>query len=84
APNLFEILEEKFPKFLDENINTLKGEFYIPIVTGDFVKEGRGDVKVIGTTGKWFGVTYKEDAPTVKQNVHDLVEKGIYPHQLWS
>ena len=83
-PNLFEILEEKFPKFLDENITKPKAEFYIPLVTGEFAKEGRGDVKVIGTSGKWFGVTYVEDAPIVKDSIMQLVVYKEYPESLWA
>jgi UTP-glucose-1-phosphate uridylyltransferase len=83
SPNLFDILEEKFPRFLDAQMHEPKSEFYIPLVAGDFVKEGRGQVKVIGTNGQWFGVTYKEDAPVVAESVQNLVDLGMYPNQLW-
>jgi hypothetical protein len=41
-------------------------------------------LKVIPTQSPWFGVTYQEDKPVVKQSLLNLVEKGIYPAQLWT
>jgi hypothetical protein len=52
-------------------------------VTDDFIKQGKGRVEVIPTSSKWFGVTYKEDAPIVEAAVRKLVEKGEYPGNLW-
>jgi hypothetical protein len=42
-----------------------------------------GNVKVIPTNAKWFGVTYKEDAPGVKANIDALVASNVYPAKLW-
>jgi hypothetical protein len=81
---LFDILEKKFPIFLDANIEKPKSEFFIPLITGEFVKEGMGNVKVIPTSGKWFGVTYIEDAPIVKESVSKLVADKEYPENLWA
>jgi hypothetical protein len=39
---------------------------------------------VIPTNAKWFGVTYKEDAPGVKLSIDALVADKIYPKNLWS
>jgi hypothetical protein len=54
------------------------------LITGEFVKEGMGNVKVIPTSGKWFGVTYIEDAPIVKESVSKLVADKEYPENLWA
>jgi dTDP-glucose pyrophosphorylase len=83
APNFIDLCEEQFQKFLDENAQTLKGEFLIPRMTDHFIKSGKGKVEVILTGAKWFGVTYKEDAPVVEKTVKHLVEKGEYPENLW-
>jgi hypothetical protein len=40
-------------------------------------------LKVVPTAAKWFGVTYKEDAPDVKNNINALISKGEYPERLW-
>lgn len=83
APNFIELCEQEFDKFLDAQGQALKSEFYIPFVTGQFAKLGLGVVKVIPTDAKWFGVTYKEDAPMVKANIDHLVVSGVYPNKLW-
>ena len=84
APSFINLCEEEFQKFLDENAQSLKGEFLIPTMTDYFIKSGKGKVEVIPTGAKWFGVTYKEDAPVVEAAVKHLVEKGEYPKNLWA
>jgi len=41
-------------------------------------------IKVIPTSAKWFGVTYKEDAPMVRESLRKLVGAGEYPENLWA
>ncbi|HYJ63583.1 MAG TPA: sugar phosphate nucleotidyltransferase [Parafilimonas sp.] len=78
-----DLCEEQFQKFLDKNAQDLKAEFLIPDMTDYFIKSGKGVVEVIPTSSKWFGVTYKEDAPVVTREVQHLVEKKEYPENLW-
>jgi hypothetical protein len=47
------------------------------------IQESKGRVKVLGGGNIWFGVTYKEDKEAVSQKIRELVEKGLYPKQLW-
>jgi hypothetical protein len=82
-PSIFPYSEKLFGKFLDENMTKPKSEFFIPIVADKFINEDKGIIKVIPTSAQWFGVTYKEDAPEVKQKLDDLVDKGEYPINLW-
>lgn len=83
APGFIDLCEEQFQKFLDESSQGLKTEFLIPNMTDYFIKSGKGIVEVITTSAKWFGVTYKEDAPVVLASVKHLVEKGEYADNLW-
>ncbi|HEY2727218.1 MAG TPA: nucleotidyltransferase, partial [Parafilimonas sp.] len=83
APGFIDLCEEQFQHFLDEQGQSLKGEFLIPTITDHFIKSGKGKVEVIPTSAKWFGVTYKEDAPVVEAAVKHLVEKKEYPANLW-
>jgi choline kinase len=83
APNFIELCEKEFDLFLAHQGMELKSEFYIPFVTGQFSSLGLGNVKVIPTNAKWFGVTYKEDAPAVKSSIEALVNANIYPEKLW-
>lgn len=83
APGFINLAEDLFEKFLDEQGQELKSEFYIPTVTKHFVQSGKGVVKVIPTSSQWFGVTYKEDAPGVQESINKLVAAGEYPGSLW-
>ncbi len=78
----FSYTHKMFGKFLLENGQQEKSEFYIPVVADQFIKEGN-DVVVIPTSSNWFGVTYKEDAPVVKQKLDELIKAGEYPSSLW-
>ena len=60
-----------------------KSEFFIPLVADEFIKEGKGNIRVIRTRSSWFGVTYKEDAPAVQASIDTLVQTGVYPSNLW-
>lgn len=84
APNVFDLTEKLFHRFVQQNAADPKAEFFIPIVADAFVKEEGGEVKIVGTDGQWFGVTYKEDAPVVKASVEKLIADGIYPAGLWT
>ena len=84
APGFIDLCEGEFHKFLDAHGNEPKSEFFIPTATKHFIQSGKGAVKVIPTSAKWFGVTYKEDAPFVQQCISDLVKAGAYPDNLWA
>ncbi|HEY6063102.1 MAG TPA: hypothetical protein VIV35_05810 [Chitinophagaceae bacterium] len=81
--SVFNLGEKMFHAFLQQNIENLKSEFFIPIIGDQFIKKGLGKIKVIPTFSQWFGVTYKEDAPGVEKSLHDLIKKGEYPDKLW-
>ncbi len=79
---IFPYTQQLFKEFLAENGTKPKSEFFIPIVADQFIKDG-GEVKIIPTTSQWFGVTYKEDAPSVEKSLNKLVSDGEYPDYLW-
>lgn len=81
-PSIYKLYEAQFREFIRENLTVPKSEFLIPAVVDHFIKEG-GVVKVIKTDAPWFGVTYKEDAPAVQQQLNDLIAKGAYSDNLW-
>ena len=81
-PSFFAYTKELFDQFLTEVGAELKSEFFIPIVADQFIKKG-GTIEVIPTTSLWFGVTYKEDAPFVKESLDMLIANGEYPSNLW-
>lgn len=82
-PDVFDFIEEEFHLFLQQFGAEPKAEFFIPLVGDAFVNKGKGAIKVIPTGAKWFGVTYKEDAPLVKESIGTLVKDGIYMENIW-
>ncbi|MBR2080065.1 MAG: nucleotidyltransferase [Oscillospiraceae bacterium] len=74
-----------FPAFLDAELpnNPLKCEFALPTVANRQVQEKSASVRVLQTGDRWFGVTYPEDLPGVKEAIRALKEQGAYPEKLW-
>jgi len=82
-PSIFDYLEKMFNEFLDENISDLKSEFLIPSVVNDLIEKNFEKVQVLKTKSTWFGVTYIEDKPFVKNQIKELIQTGIYPEKLF-
>ena len=77
-------LRNRFAACLDRNKdNMLKCEYFLPFVVDELLKEGKVRVKVMDTSEKWYGVTYKEDKQTVVSALRQKVEDGLYPEKLW-
>lgn len=82
-PSVFGFIKTIFGKFLEENGQNPKAEFFIPIIGDEFIHRGLGAIRVIPTSAQWFGVTYKEDAPEVQKSLDSLIKAGQYPDNLW-
>ncbi|HKM28677.1 MAG TPA: sugar phosphate nucleotidyltransferase [Anaerovoracaceae bacterium] len=78
-------MESRFPAFLDKALaeNPLKGEYFLPGVVDQLIKEGEATVKVLRSADQWYGVTYKEDKEGVVDALQDMKDKGLYPDKLW-
>ncbi|WP_145857010.1 nucleotidyltransferase family protein [Pedobacter suwonensis] len=83
TPAVFKITEEMFKAFAAANKDKPKAEFFIPLIGETLVKNNTATFKVIPTSNKWFGVTYKEDKPYVQDSINQLVNNGTYPEKLW-
>ena len=75
--DIFDILEEEYAKFL-KTADLMKDEFYIPLVIGDAVKNGKATVKAYINKDVWHGITYREDLPEVKEAIAGYVKAGLY------
>ncbi len=75
----------RFPAFLDKTlaVNPEKGEYFLPTVVSQLIDEGRARVKVLRSEDKWYGVTYREDKPTVVAAITEKTAAGLYPDRLW-
>jgi len=83
TPTVFPAIEKFFVDFVLQNLNNPTTEFFIPLIADHLIKNNIATFKVIPTTAKWFGVTYKEDKEIVQKNINDLINDGIYPVRLW-
>ncbi|WP_152285562.1 nucleotidyltransferase family protein [Flavicella marina] len=83
TPKCFEFGTELFEKFLEEEKHNLKSEFFIPSVVNEILKSGIANVEVLKSNAKWFGVTYQEDKPIVKEAINKLKQESVYPKNLW-
>lgn len=84
TPAVFEITEGLFKEFAMANKDKPKAEFFIPLIGENLVRNNTATFKVVPTSNKWFGVTYKEDKPYVQDSIDQLVKNGTYPEKLWS
>lgn len=85
TPSIFKYIEDNFPEFLERNkYNILECEYLIPDVLEKATLEGASTTKVIPTTAKWEGITYKEDKEKVVKSLKLLIDNGEYPNKLWN
>ncbi|MCG8476342.1 MAG: nucleotidyltransferase, partial [Cytophagales bacterium] len=83
TPAIQPFVKKMFRKFLDEHIREPKSEFYLPSIVSELIHKHSTQVKVLETPEKWVGVTYREDKAIAKQVLASLIDKNIYPSNLW-
>ena len=73
------------PAFLDKALeeNPVKAEYFLPSVVSQLIDSGRARVKVLRSGDRWYGVTYREDKPTVVNAIAEKTKAGLYPDRLW-
>lgn len=75
---IFKELEKDFYSFLKNISDPEKDEFFLPFVVNNLINEENKKVSVIPTPEKWYGITYKDDAESVKSAIKNMIDKGIY------
>ena len=81
---LFDHLVRKFEIFFENNKDNLNTcEYLIPDVVSELIQEGEVKVKVIPTTARWQGITYKEDKQKLMDEIDSLIKNKEYPENLW-
>lgn len=70
-----------FAAFLRENlpVNPLKCEYYLPSVVTAALQHGKAEVRVLTSTDKWHGITYREDKPELVAALQQMSAQGLYP-----
>ncbi len=80
---VYEVMEKGFIEFWNEHGQEAnKKEYLTPTVFQVLMDKGV-KIPVPETDSPWFGVTYQEDKPLVQQKLKKLIDKGIYPDNLW-
>lgn len=83
TPEIFQVLETGFADFLANLTDPMKGEYLIPTIVDQLIQEKKANVTVLESRDKWFGVTYKEDKPSVVRSFQELIAAGIYKEKLF-
>jgi UTP-glucose-1-phosphate uridylyltransferase len=83
TPSFFGFLKQGFSRFIKENQENPKAEFYIPTMVNELIKKQIATVTVLYGKVQWFGMTYKEDRKMVVKKVKELILQGEYPENLW-
>lgn len=81
-PDVFPVIGEAFREFLAEKGSDPKAECFLPFAVNSAIMRGTAQVRLLKTTGRWFGVTYKEERPQVEASIRGLVGRGEYPEKL--
>lgn len=86
TPAFMQVLEQGFQEFFEKEVpaNPLKAEYLIPTFIGELLAQGRISVKVLKTNDAWYGMTYKEDVPAVKESFARMLAEGVYQADLFS
>lgn len=72
-----------FASFLNNMPDPLKSEYYLPSVIEQLLAQDKSEIKVLSCEDMWYGVTYKQDRPSVVQAISEMTQKGQYPENLW-
>ena len=83
SKDIIQKLENQFPIFLKENISNIKAEYLIPEEVSRLVGKGEASLQLISTPSVWYGVTYREDKPSVVKALKELTDKGLYNKGLY-
>jgi len=78
TPALFPVLEEEFSKWLEQNRDVPKSEYYIPTLVDTLIAERGVQCPVLQADSPWFGVTYPDDKPEVVKQIGNLIKAGDY------
>ena len=83
-PDFLQYIDEGFSGFLDKlNDNPQKKEYLLPNIVAELLEKRAASVKVLGTSDRWIGITYKEDIEPAQKGFSLMKEKDLYPVNLW-
>lgn len=86
TPAFLKTLEVGFVDFFKNEVpaDPMKVEYLIPTFIGELLTENKMSVKVLRSNDTWYGMTYKEDVVTVKENFEEMLKTEVYKEDLFS
>lgn len=83
-PDFLQYINEGFSRFLDTlGENSEKKEYLLPNIVAELLDKNLASVKVLNTSDKWIGITYKEDIEPAQEKFRFMMKSDIYPTPLW-
>ena len=83
-PDFLKYIDEGFTRFLDTlGENPEKKEYLLPNIVAELLEKNLASVKVLNTSDRWIGITYKEDIEPAQEGFRQMIESGLYPENLW-
>ena len=83
-PDFLRYIDEGFARFLDTlGENSEKKEYLLPNIVAELLEKNLAAVKVLNTSDRWIGITYKGDIEPAQEKFRFMMKSGIYPMQLW-
>ena len=83
TPKVFPAIEEQMVEYFNKDVDLETCEFLMPDVLDKMIERHQANIKVLDTTSKWFGVTYREDVDNFKEMLKKKISDGEYPEDLW-
>ena len=77
-PDFTDRLDRDLRAFLPAMKDPIKDELYLPGVVDGAIRDGSLSVKVLDTSEKWYGVTYREDAASLREAIKRMIAEGKY------
>lgn len=79
-----EYIDKGFSRFLDNlGDNLEKKEYLLPNIVAELLEKNLASVKVLNTSDRWIGITYKEDIEPAQEKFRQMIDSGVYPKNLW-
>ena len=76
-PDFLKYIDEGFTRFLDTlGENPEKKEYLLPNIVAELLEKNLASVKVLNTSDRWIGITYKEDIEPAQEKFHLMIEDG--------
>ncbi|MBN1803687.1 MAG: hypothetical protein JW837_00410 [Sedimentisphaerales bacterium] len=82
-PSIFRHLKLSFMQFLEKRSRENGSELFMPTVVGELIEKQNITVKILHTTDRCFGITYRRDAAIAARCFRQLIKQGLYPEKLW-